>query len=179
LGVVDMDLQEELSTRMNGQVVIVGIGNPVRGDDAAGSLVARQIRPAPGVHVIDALDVPENHLHPVINQRPDAVFLIDAVDLHSAPGSVALLEQGQMAAYWPNTHRVPMRILMDYLARQIHAPIWVLAIQPRETDFMGPVSEDVRSSVTRLADLLNALLETRRIPVPDGNTGPPRKEVPA
>jgi hydrogenase 3 maturation protease len=174
-----MDLREDLSARIKGQVVIMGIGNPVRGDDAAGSLVVRQIRPAPGLQVIDAREVPENHLHPVISQHPDTVVLIDAVDLHSAPGSVALLEQGQMAAYWPTTHRVPLCILMDYLARQIRAPILVIAIQPRNTDFLAPVSQEVHWSVARLADVLNAVLETRRMPVPDWNTGPPEREVTA
>jgi hydrogenase 3 maturation protease len=174
-----MDLQEELSTRIQGQVVIMGIGNPCRGDDAAGSLVARKIRAAPGLRVIDAADLPENYLHPVINQQPDTVVLIDAVDLHSAPGSVALLEKDQVAGYWPSTHRVPMCMLMDYLARESRARISVIAIQPRETAFLGPVSEEVCSSVTRLAEVLNSVLEKRRMPAPVTNTGPQKREVPA
>jgi len=56
-----MDLQEQLASQIQGNVVIMGIGNPCRGDDAAGSLVARQIRDAPGVRVIDAQDVPEDY----------------------------------------------------------------------------------------------------------------------
>ena len=34
----NMDLQEQLATAMQGNVVVMGIGNPCRGDDAAGSL---------------------------------------------------------------------------------------------------------------------------------------------
>ena len=100
---------------MQGNVVVMGIGNLCRGDDAAGSRVAQQIRAAPGVCVIDAQDVPENYLSQVVNQRPDTIVLIDAVDLDSAPGSVALLDKDQVAGYWPSTHRVPLSLLLDYL----------------------------------------------------------------
>ncbi|MGA3176878.1 MAG: hypothetical protein ABSE19_05980 [Candidatus Acidiferrum sp.] len=64
-----MNLQEELATAMQGTVVVMGIGNPCRGDDAAGSLVARKISDVPGMDVIDAQDVPENYLCQVAEQR--------------------------------------------------------------------------------------------------------------
>ena len=92
-----MNLREQLANAIQGNVVVMGIGNPCRGDDAAGSRVAQQICSAPGVCVIDAQDVPENYLCQVAGQRPDTVVLIDCVDLESAPGSVAFLDEDQMA----------------------------------------------------------------------------------
>ena len=88
-----MDLPEQLATGIQGKVVVMGIGNPCRGDDAAGSLAAQQISDEPGVRVIDAQDVPENYLPQVVDDQPDTVVLIDSVDLDSAPGSVALLDK--------------------------------------------------------------------------------------
>ena len=41
-----MNLQEQLASAIQGNVVVMGIGNPCRGDDAAGSLVAQQISAA-------------------------------------------------------------------------------------------------------------------------------------
>ena len=158
-----MDLQEQLASRIQGNVVIMGIGNPCRGDDAAGSVVARRISDAPGVRVIDAQDVPEDYLCLVVNQRPDTVVLIDSVDLDSAPGSVALLDKDQMAGYWPSTHRVPMRLLMDYLARETNARTFLIAIQPRHTVFLEPMSEEVYASVARLAEVLDSVLKMLRM----------------
>ena len=116
-----MSLREQLSNAMQGNVVVMGIGNPCRGDDAAGSCVAQQIRSAPGVRVIDAQDVPENYLGQVMDQRPDTVLLIDCVDMKSAPGSVALFDEDRTTAYWPSTHRVPVCQLVDYLERTTNA----------------------------------------------------------
>jgi len=123
-----MSLQEQLCDSMLGNIVVIGIGNPSRGDDAAGSCLAQRIRAARGLHVIDAQDVPENHLGQAAELRPDTVLLIDSVDLHCAPGSVALLDRSQTAGYWASTHRVPMSLLMDYLEQTTHAQIFLLAI---------------------------------------------------
>jgi hydrogenase 3 maturation protease len=172
-----MDLQEQLASRIQGNVVIMGIGNPCRGDDAAGSLVVRQIRDAPGVRVIDAQDVPEDYLCLVVNHRPDTVVLIDSVDLDSAPGSIALLDKDQMADYWPSTHRVPICLLMNYLERETNGRMFLIAIQPRQTVFLEPMSVEVYSSVARIADVLNSVLEMPRTPAQVVFTNPLRRKV--
>ena len=159
-----MNLQEQLAARIQGNVVIMGIGNPCRGDDAAGGLVARQIRDAPGVRVIDAQDVPEDYLCLVVNHRPDTVVLIDSVDLDSAPGSIALLDKDQVAGYWPSTHRVPICLLMNYLERETNARIFLVAIQPRQTVFLEPMSEEVYASGVRIAEVLSSVLAMPRVP---------------
>jgi hydrogenase maturation protease HycI len=157
-----MNLQEQLSAAMQGSVVVMGIGNPCRGDDAAGSRVAQQLGEAPGVRVIDAQDVPENYLYRVVDYRPDTIVLIDSVDLDSSPGAVALLDKEQTAGYWPSTHRAPLSLLVDCLARETHARIFLLAIQPRQMAFLQPLSAEVAASVEGLACVLNDVLEVAR-----------------
>ena len=157
-----MDLREQLATLIQGRVLVMGVGNPCRGDDAAGSLLAQLISDVPGVRVIDAQDVPENYLRQVVGEEPDTVVLIDSVDLDSAPGSVALLDKDQVAGYWPSTHRVPLSLLMNYLERETHARIFLIAIQPRQTAFLQSLSEEVHASVAGIADVLNDVLEVAR-----------------
>jgi len=174
-----MNLREQLSNVIRGNVVVMGIGNPCRGDDAAGSRVAQQICGAPGVRVIDAQDVPENYLCQAADQQPDTIVLIDCVDLKSAPGSVALFDENQTATYWPSTHRVPMSLLVDYLERTTHARMFLIAIQPHHTGFLQSMSAEVLSSVEVIADVLNDVFETRRMSACAECACPPRGEVPA
>ena len=157
-----MKLRDQLVSAMQGKVVVMGMGNPCRGDDAAGSRVAERICGAPGVHVIDAQDVPENHLRQIVRHQPDTVVLIDAVDLHSPPGSVALLDKNQTMGHWPSTHRLPISLLVDYLERETHARIFLIAIQPLETAFLQPVNSEVAASIEAIANLLNEVFEMRR-----------------
>jgi len=158
-----MNLKEQLGAAMQGTVVVMGIGNPCRGDDAAGSLVARKIGEVPGVRVIDAQDVPENYLTQVAKERPGTVVLIDAVDLKSAPGSVALLDGNETASYWPSTHRVPISLLMNYIERETHASVLLIAIQPHLTAFSQPMTAAVSSSVEAIASVINEVFAAREM----------------
>jgi len=174
-----MNFEEQLAACIHGVVAIMGIGNPLRGDDAAGSFVARSVRQTPNACVIDAQDVPEDYLSLVVDHHPDTVVLIDSVDLHSAPGSVALLNTDQMAGYWPSTHRVPLRVLMNYLEQETDARMFLVAIQPGHTAFLKPLSEEVSASVARIAAMLNQALERPRDITPGEFTGSRNREVPA
>jgi hydrogenase 3 maturation protease len=116
------------------------------------------------VRVVDAQEVPENYFRQVVDERPDTVILIDSVDLGSAPGSMALLDKDQVAGYWPSTHRVPLTLLMDYLERETHAHIRLIAIQPQHTAFMQPMSGEVHASVKSIAKVLNDVFEKRQMP---------------
>ncbi len=158
-----MDLHEQFASAIHGHVVVMGIGNPCRGDDAAGSMVAQLISDAPGVRVIDAQEVPENYLRQVVGENPDTVVLIDSVDLDSAPGCVALLDKDEVAGYWPSTHRTPLSLLMDYLERETQARIFLIAVQPRHTAFMQPISGEVHASVASIAGMLNDILGKRQV----------------
>jgi hydrogenase 3 maturation protease len=158
-----MQLQDQLVNRIQGRVAIVGVGNPCRGDDAAGSLAVRQISPGPGVCVIDAQDVPEHYLGQVTAHRPDTIVLIDAVDLGSPPGSVALLEKDQVTLYQPSTHHMPLSLTMSYLEQESHAGVFLIAIQPHQTVFMQPVSEEVAAAAADIAGMLNHILALPRM----------------
>ncbi len=154
------NLEEQLAARIDGDVVVVGIGNPLRGDDAAGSSVARRIK-AFGVSVIDAEDVPEDYLPRIVNRLPGTIVLVDSVDMHSTPGSVALLDWDQIARYGPSTHRVPLTLLMSILRHETHARVFVIGIQPAHTGFLQPMSEAVTASVADVATILNRALKVK------------------
>ena len=74
------------------------------------------------MRVIDAEEVPESFVGDIAAATPDAVVLVDAVDLGATPGSVAVLETEQVAAYAPTTHRLPLSLVMERRAPQRPAP---------------------------------------------------------
>jgi len=157
-----MSLRDLLAERLKGKVAVVGVGNPLRGDDAAGSLVAqRLIADGVGARVIDAQEVPESYLGEVTRAGPDAVILVDAVDMGAAPGSVALLEKEDVGLYFPTTHRMPLALMMEFVRRETGADVFVLAVQPRQVGFRAPVSEEVTASVGLVADILAEVLLVR------------------
>jgi hydrogenase 3 maturation protease len=140
--------------RGRGRVVLVGIGNPLLGDDAAGCLVARGVKGTPGIDVVESDDVPERDVLRIADAKPDVVLLADAVDLGAPAGSVAVLEPDALAGYAPTTHRVPLSLIATLIRRVAAADVLVLAIQPRQMTPGAGVSPEVARSVEALVGMI-------------------------
>jgi hydrogenase 3 maturation protease len=153
-----MTLQDELAARLSGNVVVVGVGNPLRGDDAAGCLLARRLRGIPVASVIEAEEVPESFVGDIAAAMPDVAVLVDAVDLGALPGTVAVLETDDVAAYAPTTHRLPLSLVMDVVQRRTGADVFLIAVQPLSLAFGAPVSPQVGAGVELLAGVLSEIL---------------------
>ena len=71
-------------------LLVIGVGNDFRGDDAAGLLAARRLRACRGVraveHTKDGLSLME-HWRPA-----DHVFVVDALSSGHAPGTIFRFE---------------------------------------------------------------------------------------
>jgi hydrogenase 3 maturation protease len=151
-----------LKQRLKGQVVLVGIGNPMRGDDVAGSWLAGRLKGKVPARVVDAGEVPESYLGEITRPRPDTVVLLDAVDFGASPGSAAILEQGDLAeGGLATTHRTPLHLLVEFVKRETGAGVFVLGVQPQHTAFGAAVSERVAEGLAALEDLLTTALDDR------------------
>jgi hydrogenase 3 maturation protease len=154
-------LLEALAARLTGDVVVVGIGNPSRGDDAAGCLVTRRLPPVPGLRAVVAEEVPESHLGAIVAGPPSTIVLVDAVDLGAPAGSVGLLDTRDLVRFTPTTHRVPLGVLAAWLAAETGADVFVLAVQPLQTRLGARVSPEVDEGTARLAAALGRAMEAR------------------
>jgi hydrogenase 3 maturation protease len=132
--------------------VIFTVGNAMRGDDAAGPLLAEllEAEPAAGWDVIDGGASPENHTHRIRTLSPDLVLIVDAADMGLAPGEVRVLDEDCVAEHFlVTTHAIPLNFLIASL-RETVPDIAFLGIQPRDTTFLEPLTPAVRSAVEAL-----------------------------
>lgn len=162
------DLVRSLAARLGAETVVVGIGNPWRGDDALGCLVAGHLRgsmeegaagrgaPRPRFRVVDAEEVPESHLDRIVRPAPDTVVLVDAVDLGAAPGSLAVLEVEELRGRETSTHRTPLALLAHYIRQQSGADVFLLGIQPGGRELGAPPSDEGRQGARLAAEILEA-----------------------
>ena len=159
-----MSLERALSSALEGRVVVVGIGNRLRGDDGVGSALAGVLIEAGVPRVFDGQDLPDAMVADVAATSPDTVLLVDAVDLGSEPGSVALLGRGQTMSYLPTTHRIPADLLMEVLEQATGARCLLLGVQPAATEFGRSMSSEVAAALDLLAGLLVGVLGPERSP---------------
>lgn len=160
-------LARDLHARLGGSVVVMGIGNPDRGDDGVGlrvaGLLAETLRGGAlprgrRVTVLIADEVPESYLGPAAAARPDTVLLVDATDLGAEPGSAVLLEPEDLQGGGALTHRTPLSLLSTFLRRETGADVLLLAIQPRSTEWGRPMSPEVEAAAAHLAGILASAL---------------------
>lgn len=149
-------------------VVVVGVGSLLRGDDAAGVLVARAIskRKSSGgearLIAVDGGTAPENITSVIIRAHPSHVVFIDAADMGLDPGEAKIIAKiigrSEIGGMSFSTHSLPLTVIANYLEKSINCEVSVIGIQPESTAFGARVSPAVRRAVKATADdLMKAL----------------------
>ena len=107
-------LADRIEERLGGRsVAVVGVGNRLRGDDAAGSRVVERLQGAGLPCLIDAEDTPENDLGRLLEHAPDVVLFVDAAALDEAPGTLRLVDLSELAPRANTTHAPSLALRRD------------------------------------------------------------------
>jgi len=153
------------------RIAILGIGNEQNGDDAAGVLVAKElkkksggweIKPVsqpPAYIIIEAGMAPEAFTGPLRRFQPDLVVMVDAAELGEPPGSVARFGWAQAEGMSASTHTLPPTVLAQFLIREMGCEVVRIGIQPKDLSFDVSVSAEVSRAVRRVTKELASLLQ--------------------
>ncbi len=161
------------------RVLIVGVGNVLRGDDGFGIAVAQQLarRPdlPPTVTVVEVGIGGISLVHELLSGY-DVLLIVDALDRGGAPGTIYLLEQQVPdLAQWPFEQRqdfladmhmtTPSRALILARALGVLPPAtYLLGCQPTTCDDLviglsEPVERAVAPCVERLVSEIHRLVD--------------------
>jgi hydrogenase 3 maturation protease len=127
----------------NTKIVFVGIGSELRGDDAVGVVIVNrpaELAKAAECHCflfINGGSAPENILGEIRTFQPEIVVFIDAAVLGGTPGTVKLIDTSREKITGISfcTHTLPLAIVADYLRQAVSCEIFVIGIEPGNTDF--------------------------------------------
>ncbi|MBU2498266.1 MAG: hydrogenase maturation protease [Proteobacteria bacterium] len=147
-----------LKRRLTGKVVVAGVGNRECKDDGAGVSLVSKLISSRYLKPISVGASPEFHLSEIIAEHPDVVMFVDTVELCSPPGSVAVLEKGQLPTGWGNTHQPPLSIIMKYVSEQTGADTFLLGIQPEDVSAGKHMSSSGAGTVKVISDFLNGMV---------------------
>lgn len=150
------------AARPSSMHLLLGIGNPLRGDDGAGSHVARCVS-ADGWLALDCGTAPENFTSVVRRERPDLLVVVDAVDMGLPAGAVRIVPTERIEDCGIGTHTLPLTAFLAFVGDAVGEAI-VVGIQPSTLDLIEFLSPAVRDAADRLAALI-AAGRIREIPV--------------
>jgi hydrogenase 3 maturation protease len=152
------DLQDKLRERLKGKVLLVGLGNSMRGDDGSGPKIIEMLDGKVKADLLDVGEVPESYTGRILAAQADTIVLIDAADFGAAPGDLAILEPEDLTGRTLSTHQIPLGLLFRYIKEHSHADMFALGIQPAGTGLGESMSAAVTRSVQCLAEFLQEVL---------------------
>ncbi|MEM2865973.1 MAG: hydrogenase maturation protease [Candidatus Hadarchaeales archaeon] len=155
-------MERELREWLSGceRVMVMGIGNPLRRDDAVGLEVVKRMEGKVGgrVELLECESVAENFLEEVERFKPSHLLLLDAALLGLKPGESRLVTSEELPVETVSTHLLPLRIFCDYVREVVGSKVALLCIQPKDTDFGEGMTKELEEAAGRLAGLLSLVL---------------------
>ncbi len=155
----DRLLLESLARWHGSKAVILGIGNTLKGDDAAGPLVCERLAGKVSAKVIDAGSTPENYIRPILETTPDVLLMVDAVDLGGEPGQIHVCAPEQLHRFALSTHALSLHLLIDMIRRERELDVYLIGIQADRMRFGDSLSPAVQDAVETLVDTLIELFK--------------------
>jgi len=143
--------------------VIMGIGNDLRGDDAVGSVLARDMSEifleTDNITVFDGQTVPENFTGAIRQENPSHIILLDAVEMDKPAGRITLVKKEEIGNYNVSTHAMPLSFLINYLESTTSAEIILMGIQPKNMNFVHEISSEVQNSANYILKLFSNVFD--------------------
>jgi hydrogenase maturation protease len=146
------------------QTLVIGVGNPARGDDGAGRAVARLLgeQALPGVRVVET----EGDATSVLSlmEGAQAVYLIDACVSGACAGAIRRIDVTQadlpQAAYGLSSHRFGLAeaVALAKILQRLPPRCIVYAIEAASFDMGAPLSTSVGCAVDVVVEALSSEL---------------------
>lgn len=160
------NLAEALAKELDAfkRLVVLGIGNELRGDDIAGVLVVKKLKKVlkdlKNVLIVNCGTTPENFLSKVKAFSPSHVLVIDAIDFKGEPGSVTLYEAEKEMIESISTHRLPVSLAKAYLEKSgLEIKFFLIGIQPQNILLGARISHEVKEAVEMIIKILEKIIK--------------------
>ena len=140
-------------------ILVLGAGNAMRSDDAAGCVVAARVAARFPDSVIDGGLVPENFVGPIRRFAPGTIIIVDAADFGADPGELYVAHAHEVAGDMFGTHGAPLGLFMRALQESMGCDVILVAVQVECMELNAPMTERVESAVDTLVTSLMGLLE--------------------
>ena len=147
---------------LKGKVIIVGIGNILRGDDGLGPVFIERLilRLQEGAKLkgkmelvcFDAGTTPENYAGKIIKEKPGTILIVDALHLGKNPGDYEILKKEDIAKCGLTTHDLSPNMFIDYLEKETKANIYMLGVQPEAIKMNTGLSEPVIQALNKIEE---------------------------
>ncbi|OGS44120.1 MAG: hydrogenase maturation peptidase HycI [Elusimicrobia bacterium RIFOXYD2_FULL_34_15] len=152
------NLKTELKKKLKDatRIAVLGVGSELRCDDVAGLLVAENLkkqlekRKNPKAKIFIGYTAPENLSGEIIKYKPTHIIIIDSADAGKKAGSIMLINYEEIGGISFSTHKLPLKMMVDYLLQSLKTGIVMIGIQPKTLKFGECISKEVKKSIDQI-----------------------------
>lgn len=138
------------------RVLLLGIGNRLKGDDGFGSILADRLKAfeGGGLKVIDAGEVPENYIDQILDFAPHYLIILDTICLRDKkPGEIVVLKERDVGNLSISTHAPSLSLLLKVLRLSgLNFKAHFLGVVPKNINMGEGLSEEVKEAIELLEE---------------------------
>lgn len=115
--------------------VVIGIGNPLKGDDNIGNLVVDELKKKvknKNILFIRAETNPENFIGKIKSFKPNSIYFIDAVEFDGNLGEVKVFDINDILNKNLSTHEISVKVFNDFFP---DAKIFVIGVKSEKIEY--------------------------------------------
>ena len=144
------ELQKKLGPIKNTNIVMVGLGNPMRQDDQSGLILLEEIQKRKllsGANFVFANTTPENHLEKIVALQPEIVIFVDTVNMQRSPGEIEEIPSNQVEAKGFSTHSYSIKLVEKYLRLEGIKQFMYIGIEPGDMGMVEFLTIPVKKGI--------------------------------
>jgi hydrogenase 3 maturation protease len=143
-------------------VVIIGMGNELRADDAVGLHIVRLLKPYTNnrLQVFEGHMTPEAFIGPACAVHPTHLLIVDAAELQKKPGVWQVLSSDDVEEGLFTTHAIPATEVAAEIQRRCGSKVAFLGIQPKSRDISLSLSRECQQTAKKIADIIQRIIAT-------------------
>jgi hydrogenase 3 maturation protease len=146
------------------RLIFIGIGNKLRKDDGAGSIIISRLKRRGIKNVLDCGIVPENFIGKIKEINPTHIIFFDIVDMGEKPGTYRIINEDELCERMISTHRLSINILFKILRKEIpNVKILLIGIQPKNIEFGKGLSKSVNKGINSLIEEIIEVIKCKQL----------------
>jgi len=145
------------------ELILIGVGNVLRGDDAAGVEIAQRLKSRLKFGRARIFVVEERvDLIPTLLREadPGLILIFDAADFAGGPGDVMIMTPAESSGKTISTHALPLELILRLA--EVEAPAYIVGVQVSSLEIGRGMCQEVGEAVDEIVELIVGVLDSPR-----------------
>ncbi|MEM2918699.1 MAG: hydrogenase 3 maturation endopeptidase HyCI [Candidatus Altiarchaeota archaeon] len=142
--------------------ILIGIGNPLKGDDAIGIYIAEKFKSEISKDktlrkkwfVLSCETAIENFSKVVKKKKPENLIIIDAAEFSLTAGEFRKFQTDKISSKGLGTHSMPIFYFIEYIKPYVKNKIFFIGIQIKKRGFGKGISKELKKSSEKIIEIL-------------------------